>query len=133
MADKFTITVDADVVIRALDRAKRAEVRKIERAALTELGKQARTAARAEADPGAARYIKSSVKRGAARVSITHGGYRLLASGTGARHTQSGAYRGYIIADPFMERAAARIDPRADEILNDKVREGMRRAGLDVK
>lgn len=56
--------------------------------------------------------------------------YNFLASGTRTRTTRSGANRGFVVADPFMQRAANTVDPRVDDIVNDEIRDSLRRSGL---
>lgn len=142
MADKFHVAVDARKVVAALERAEKREVKKAERASLLKITRAAAAVAKGEADTGARKYIKSRVRterRGpdkgklAGKVFVSHGGYRLLAGGTRDRHTKSGKNTGFVVADAFMERAAAKVDPVAARDYQRELGERLRATGLSIE
>lgn len=135
MADKFTITVDAKKVLRALERARAREIKAGQRTAITKATRLAKAAAvRSDPDiPRAAIKTRVRTRRGEVKGVVSAAWpYRLLITGTKERYTKSGAARGRMTGSDALASAARVVDPAFPEIVLQETNKRLERAGLDI-
>jgi hypothetical protein len=129
----FDISIDTHGLDRKLLELQRRGIQRALRSGIAKATREERAAAVGYADAGAAAVGPTKVRtrggnpKGTVRARYP---YNFLASGTQQRTTRSGANRGFVVADPFMQRAANTIDPRVDDIINAEIHDSLRRAGL---
>lgn len=112
----FDIRIDADEVTRALDKLDKRESGKALKAAVRKGGQYLKPKVKAEAAKGRTgqlcKKVGSRVKKGrrsgdyfaAVRSFARH--HHLVVAGTKERFTRSGAFRGSMPPDPYIDRAA---------------------------
>lgn len=124
------IKVDADEVTRALDNLDKRGSAKALKAAVRAGGKFLKPKVKAEAPKGATKNLSkkvgSRVKKGrsgdyfaAVRSFARH--HHLVVQGTGARFTKSGAFRGRMPANPYVDRAADAWEDAAIRVAEDEL------------
>lgn len=124
----MNIRVDADEVIHALDKLDGPESRKAMKGAVRKAGQFLKPKVKAEA-PKRTGALRKSVR---AKTKKTRDGYssivapfarhrHLVIKGTKERFTRSGAFRGRMPANPFVDRAADRWEDAAIRVAEDEL------------
>ena len=125
------IRVDADEVTRALDNLDKRRSAKALKAAVRAGGKFLKPKVKAEAPKGKTKNLSkkvgSRVKKGrnsgdyfaAGRSFARH--HHLVVQGTGARFTKSGAFRGRMPANAYVDRAADAWEDAAIRVAEDEL------------
>lgn len=125
------IKIDADEVTRALDNLDKRQSAKALKAAVRAGGKFLKPKVKAEAPKGATKNLSkkvgSRVKKGrqsgdyfaAVRSFARH--HHLVVQGTGARFTKSGAFRGRMPANAYVDRVADQWEDAAIRVAEDEL------------